>query len=300
MTPQAAGLHPEHAAEQAYIEKVHNAEEHARARAQQAPEAGIDKYSSRKARERMLERLEETIDPEALCFGRIDLDTGPTYYLGRGAVHGEDNELLVINWRMPAAAPFYTASARDPQGLARRRRFRLDQLRLLGIVEDAFGDTRRALPRQRVPEPEVDGVVGAPPVDPHVADAILAEMDRARGTEMRDIVATIEAQQYELISDSIDGVLTIQGGPGSGKTAIALHRAAWLLYNHQEQLARTGVLVVGPNRAFMEYVSQVLPTLGETAVVQKAIDRLPDIGDVRVRGADAVEVARLKGDIHMA
>ena len=114
-------------------------------------------------------------------------------------------------------------------------------------------------------------------------DAILADMDRARGTEMRDIVATIEARQYELISDSIDGRARHPGRPGSGKTAIALHRAAWLLYNHREELERSGVLVVGPNRAFMEYVAQVLPTLGETSVVQSAVDRLPDLGDVRVR-----------------
>src|SRR4029079_15621679 len=117
----------------------------------------------------------------------------------------------------------------------------------------------------------VGGQASDTDIEPHVVDAILADMDRARGSQMRDIVATIEAQQYELISDSIDGSLTIQGGPGSGKTAIALHRAAWLLYNHRDKLERSGVLVVGPNRAFMEYVAQVLPTLGETSVVQSPV-----------------------------
>ena len=124
-------------------------------------------------------------------------------------------------------------------------------------------------------------------------------MNRARGEGMRDMVATIEATQYALIKASIEGILVIQGGPGTGKTAIALHRAAYLLYNHRE-LQQSGVLVIGPNRAFMEYVADVLPTLGEESVVQLSVDRLPDLEDVRVRGADAPEVARLKGDIGMA
>ncbi|MEN3284722.1 MAG: hypothetical protein V7607_5862 [Solirubrobacteraceae bacterium] len=296
MTPAAAG-HPEHALEQAYIENVHRADEQARARVQRSPELAGDKFAARTAREKMLERLKEPVDLDALCFGRIDMESGPTYYLGRGAVRDEGNRLLVINWRMPAASGFYTANRQDPEGLVRRRRFQLDELRLLGIVEDEFGATSAgtaSIDLAREPE----GV--EPPIEPHVVDAILADMDRARGTEMRDIVATIEARQYELISDSIDGVLVIQGGPGSGKTAIALHRAAWLLYNHREVLERSGVLVVGPNRAFMEYVARVLPSLGEMSVVQSAIDRLPDLGDVRVREIEDAQVARLKGDIRMA
>ena len=314
MTQAITGLHPEHAAEQAYLEKVHLAEEQARAVAQRVPEATIDKISARKAREQMLKRLEDPIDPEALCFGRIDLEGGSTHYLGRGAVRDEQNKLLVINWRMPVAAPFYTATRSDPRGLSRRRRFRLDQLRLLGIVDDAFADSAvRPNPETRAPEPDraarqpapeevvqhPDQAV-SPQVEPHVVDAILADMDRARGAEMRDIVATIEAQQYELISDSIEGILAIQGGPGSGKTAIALHRAAWLLFNHRDELERPGVLVVGPNRAFMEYIAQVLPTLGESSVVQSAIDRLVDLDGVRVRGTEAPDVARVKGDLRMA
>jgi hypothetical protein len=368
MARSSTSLHPEHAAEQAFIEKVHHAEELARVRAERSPEFAGDRYAARTARQQMLERLKEPIDLDALVIGRIDLERGQTYYLGRGAVHDEDSGLLVINWRMPVASAFYTANRRDPQGLARRRRFQLDQLRLLGIVDEDFGvrpasiarvaapepvdevvgsqvaprvvddDSREALsrtpPAEAVPQPEVADPPASPqiapngvdddfgqapakalPMDaapevldpgasdqgpPQVVDAILADMDRARGTEMRDIVATIEARQYELISDSIDGVLVIQGGPGSGKTAIALHRAAWLLFNHRDELERSGVLVVGPNRAFMEYVSQVLPTLGENSVVQSAIDRLPELGDVRVRDTDDAEITRLKGDIRMA
>ena len=304
-------LHPDHAAEQAFIERVHSAEERSRERAARAPEMAPDKYSARIARERLLQRLSEDIDTDALCFGRIDQVDGRTLYLGRGAIRDDGNELLVINWRMPVAAPFYTANAKESHGIAARRRFQLDRLRLLGIVEDSFGDGRAL---QTTPaavdaeaETHLEEVLADPleeeeqgPLEPHLVDAILADMERARGTEMRDIVATIEARQYELISDVIDGLLVIQGGPGSGKTAIALHRAAWLLFNHREELERSGVLVVGPNRAFMEYVSHVLPSLGETAVVQTAVDRLPDLADVRVRAAEPIDVSRVKGDLRMA
>ena len=247
----------------------------------------------------MLEKFREPVDLDSLCFGRIDIDGGRTLYLGRGALYDDDSNLLVVNWRRPAVAGFYTASQADPQGLALRRRFQLDQLRLLGIVDDVFVESATA-------DDGTEGVVSgdgesaASPIEPHIVDAILADMDRARGTEMREIVATIEAQQYKLISDSIDGLLVIQGAPGSGKTAIALHRAAWLLFNHRDELEQQGVLVVGPNRAFMEYVAAVLPSLGETAVVQAAIDRLADIREVRVRATDDTAVARLKGDIRMA
>lgn len=232
-----------------------------------------------------------------------NLQTGPTYYLGRQAVHAENNELLVVNWRMPIAADFYTARRQHPGKLARRRRFQLDQLRLLGIVEDRFGPAPEAPPPLPEPAPaeqnEPPRRDALPATEPHVVDAILADLDRARGPEMRDIVATIEARQYELISDGIEGVLVIQGGPGSGKTAIALHRAAWLLFNHRHELERAGVLVVGPNRAFMEYVSRVLPSLGETSVVQSPVDRLVDLGEVRVRAVEEDAIARMKGDVRM-
>ncbi|OAI38794.1 hypothetical protein AYO39_03475, partial [Actinobacteria bacterium SCGC AG-212-D09] len=189
---------------------------------------------------------------------------------------------------------------------------------LLGIVDENFLATQdggtaglgvRALEDVPAPAPQEPPVVepeheeaaedgGLP--DPHVADAILASMTRKRGAEMRDIVATIEERQYELISAPLEQLLVIQGGPGTGKTAIALHRAAWLIYRHKDELERAGVLVVGPNRAFMEYVSQVLPSLGETSVTQLSIDRVVNLSDVRVRGSESDAVARLKGEIRMA
>ena len=313
MTP--ATTHPEHSVEQAYIERVHRAYEDARQRALTSPSSAADKFSAREMRQRALERLSDNVDPEALCFGRIDLDEGKTYYLGRGAVHEPPSTLLVIDWRLPVAEGFYKATASEPHGLARRRRFQLDQARLLGIVEDRFAadapppSSAGADPRDVAPisvadvEPPESAGSGVPDVeplvDPHVADAILADLDRSREPEMRDIVATIEARQYELMSAGLEGVLAIQGGPGSGKTAIALHRAAWLLYNHHEELKRPGVLVVGPNRAFMEYIRNVLPALGESAVMQLPVDRVTQLEDVRVRGAESELVARLKADTRM-
>src|SRR4051794_25590142 len=142
MSRPSASAHPEHALEQAYIERVHHAAEQSRARAAKQPELAGDRYAARTARQHMLERFKEPLDLDALCFGRIDLQDGPTHYLGRGVVKDDDGKLLVVNWRMPAVSGFYTASPRDAQGLARRRRFQLDQLRLLGIVEDAFAKSR--------------------------------------------------------------------------------------------------------------------------------------------------------------
>src|SRR2546423_312624 len=128
MSPRASVVHPDHATEQAYIERVHEAAERSRERLEKLPESAGDRYSARKARERMLERLAEDIDPEALCFARIDREGGETFYLGREAVHGEGSKLLVVNWRMPVAAAFYTATSQNTQGLSRRRRFELDRI----------------------------------------------------------------------------------------------------------------------------------------------------------------------------
>lgn len=341
MPPLTRRAHPDLDSEQAYIERAHKAELARRDRLERSPESANDKVTAREMRRQAMEALQQPVDVESLCFGRIDLATGQSLYLGRRAVR-DDNELLVINWRLPIAAPFYEANVNNSRGLTRRRRFDLDQLRLLSIVDETFERGAKSAPPQppatrrvsklpdspyvsersplpdRVPPqaassgarvtpqpppaplaPEPAGEEDPAP-DPVLEDAILADMDRARGPEMRDIVATIEARQYELISDGIDGVLAIQGGPGSGKTAIALHRAAWLLFNHQQELERSGALVVGPNRAFMEYIARVLPSLGETSVTQMAIDKLFDQLDVRVRADEPVELARLKGDPRLA
>ena len=214
---------------------------------------------------------------QILCFGRIDVDsvTRPIY-VGRRWVEDEDG-VLVVNWQTPAARPFYTATPAEPHGVTLRRRFRLDGRTLTGISDEAL-----------------DGSLGdaASAVD----DYLLEELDRARDSRMRDIVATIQADQYGLIARAPDPPLVIQGGPGTGKTAVGLHRASYLLYGHRDTLRR--ILLVGPNPRFMDYISHVLPALGEDAVDQLAVSEL--VAGVDVTVSDSSDVERLKADTRLA
>ncbi|HWX09316.1 MAG TPA: UvrD-helicase domain-containing protein, partial [Gaiellaceae bacterium] len=196
--------------------------------------------------------------------------------VGRRWVHDDERDAVVVNWQAPAARPFYTATPADPQRVTQRRRYRTDKRRIVDISDESLDGT---------------AVEGA-----SVSDFLLEELERRREGHMRDIVATIQSDQYRLITAEPDGVLVVQGGPGTGKTAVGLHRASWLLYTHREQLRR--VLIVGPNPTFMDYVSHVLPALGEDAVEQRAVSELLD-GVVAER-EDAPDVARLKADTRLA
>jgi len=253
-----------------------------------------------------LARLDQLdIGDQALCFGRIDrvVDDGRTeaFHIGRLGVSGEDLEPLVVDWRAPVAEPFYRATGRDPMGLVLRRHLAASGRRVVGIEDERFdavaGDGAGGGPDAHRAgssggDPDDEGlVVGGP-------GALLAALDRARTGSMRDIVATIQREQDEIIRSPLAGVLVVQGGPGTGKTAVALHRAAYLLYTHRFPLERQGVLVIGPNPLFLRYIEQVLPSLGESGVVLSTIDGLarPFV----VRGEDPPEVARLKGDARMA
>jgi DNA helicase IV len=217
----------------------------------------------------------------ALCFGRTDSLDGTTWYIGRRHIEDEGGEPVVIEWRAPVALPFYRASWSEPMGLARRRQFVVDGQQILSIGDDTFG-------------------LSAPlDSDLRGGDALLVELERARSGEMLDIVATIQPEQDEVIRAPADGVMAVQGGPGSGKTAVGLHRAAFLLYA-DDAMARANVLVVGPNRTFLRYIAQVLPSLGEHAVVQTTFtDLVPEVvpaPDV----AESPEAERVKGDARMA
>src|SRR5207248_2492149 len=174
---------------------------------------------------------------------------------------------------------FYTATVGDPQGVARRRRFRTAGRTLLDLYDEPL-----------------DGSAGD--VVHGVADILLEELERSRDEHMRDIVATIQADQYRLITREPAGVLVVQGGPGTGKTAVGLHRASWLLYTYRRELERSGVLVVGPNPIFMDYISHVLPMLGEERVQQQAVDELA--GAVNATRRDPPDIARRKGDVVLA
>ncbi len=217
-----------------------------------------------------------------LVFGRIDRADGEVWHLGRRHVEDPASDPVVIEWRVPVAMPFYRARPSDPLGLVRRRQLMVEGGRLISFADDEFRAEGAAQ------DGEVSRIRGG--------DALLAELERSRSGEMLDIVATIQAEQDEVIRAPLEGVIAVQGGPGTGKTAIGLHRAAYLLYNHP-QLARAGVLVVGPNRTFLRYIAQVLPSLGEEAVVQTALADL--VPSAKVRDVEPLETARLKGDPRM-
>jgi hypothetical protein len=215
---------------------------------------------------------------QILCFGRIDVDSVERpLYVGRRWVNDDAGAMLVVNWQAPAARPFYTATPAEPHGVTLRRRFRLLGRKLTGISDEAL-----------------DGSLAdaASTLD----DFLLEELERTRDARMRDIVATIQADQYGLIAREPEPPLVIQGGPGTGKTAVGLHRASYLLFSHRAELRR--VLVVGPNPVFMDYISHVLPTLGEEAVDQRAVVELVDGADVAL--VDPPEVERLKADERLA
>jgi DNA helicase IV len=271
--------HPELIAEQEYVDRAY---EHLE-RMRQAVAGAADRVDGEVAQAAMdawaARRLRTFEDAErGLCFGRLDLETlARPLYVGRRWVHDEEQRQLVVNWQAPAARAFYTATPQDPHGVTLRRRFRTDGRRLLDIADEALDGS------------VVDGAA--------VGDFLLEELERNRDTHMRDIVATIQADQYRLITHDPDGVLVIQGGPGTGKTAVGLHRASWLIFTLRERLQHRGVLVVGPNRTFMDYVSHVLPALGEDAVEQRAIGELADGAAAGHR--DPPDVARLKADTRL-
>jgi hypothetical protein len=219
---------------------------------------------------------------EGLVFGRIDLRTGGALHIGRMGLRDAEQEPIVVDWRAPAAAPFYRATAADPLGVARRRTISCRGPRVTGL-EDELLDLDAPL----------EGTI--------VGDgAFLAAVSRERGPQMRDIVATIQREQDLAVRAPDDGALVVTGGPGTGKTAVALHRVAYLMYAKREWYGRRGVLVVGPSRVFVDYIGAVLPSLGETSV------RLSDLGSLPVvprgltlDGDDDAQSVAVKGSARM-
>ncbi|MFI5046463.1 MAG: HelD family protein [Acidimicrobiia bacterium] len=274
------------ALEQASLEDAHAALAAMQARARHTfarmqATGGFDDLDHEVALRRRIAVLGDS--PRPLVFGRID-DDGPggeRWYIGRRHVEDDAGDPVVVEWRTRVAEPFYRARPADPMGLARRRHLMVEGRKVLSYSDDVFGDGAGNLGDVRI----------------RGGDALIAELERARTGQMLDIVATIQVEQDEVIRAPLAGVLAVQGGPGTGKTAIGLHRAAYLLYHHPE-LARAEVLVLGPSRAFLGYIAQVLPSLGEEAVLQVTIADL--VPKVRVRGEESVEVRRVKGDARMA
>ncbi|GGL92749.1 HelD family protein [Nakamurella endophytica] len=232
---------------------------------------------------------------DRLCFGRLDTAAGESVHIGRLGIfeEGPGDRQLLMDWRAPSARPFYVATAADPLGLVRRRHLRVRR-RVVGAVTDEYLDVR----------PELLARLGVETADVARADspagesALLAALNAPRTGRMADIVETIQGEQDAIIRADRSGVLVVQGGPGTGKTAVALHRVAYLLYNHRDQLANRGVLIIGPNRTFLEYIGQVLPSLGENAVVLSTLGEL--VPGVRAEAVDEPEVAAVKGRAQMA
>ncbi len=272
--------HPDLAAEQSYVDHAYACLEEMRRTVERAGDAAIGEVEALVLEAWANKRLVTFEDAErGLCFGRLDLDgVLRPLYVGRRWVH-EEQTPIVVNWQAPAARAFYTATVAEPLGVALRRRFRTEGRTLLDLYDEPL-----------------DGSAGD--VVHGVADILLEELERSRDEHMRDIVATIQTDQYRLITREPVGVLVIQGGPGTGKTAVGLHRASWLLYTYRRELERSGVLVVGPNPVFMDYISHVLPMLGEERVVQRAVDQL--VTGAEATRSDEADVARMKGDARLA
>ncbi|GLX51325.1 DNA helicase [Streptomyces hygroscopicus subsp. hygroscopicus] len=223
-----------------------------------------------------------------LFFGRLDYlhapgaeqaegAEGEQFYIGRRHVHDADGDPMVIDWRAPVSQPFYRASKKDPMDIGLRRRFGYTGGELTAYEDERLSDPAEAATTSKL---------------------LQREIERPRVGPMRDIVATIQPEQDEIVRSGLGGTVCVQGGPGTGKTAVGLHRVAYLLYAHRERLARTGTLVIGPNKSFLHYIEQVLPALGELAVQQATVDDL--VAHVEVRGTDDAAAAVVKGDARMA
>ena len=189
---------------------------------------------------------------DRLAFGRLDLAEGSPRYVGRIGLTDEDQRRLLVDWRAEAALPFYQATAGDPKGVVRRRHLVTRSREVTGLEDEVL---------------DIDALDDGLTAGLSGEGALMAAVNAQRTGRMGDIVATIQAEQDRIIRSQLRGILVVQGGPGTGKTAVALHRAAYLLYSHRDRLANGGVLVVGPSPVFLSYIEQVLPSLGETGVV---------------------------------
>ncbi|MFC4072539.1 HelD family protein [Actinoplanes subglobosus] len=283
-------LEQEIAVEQEHVDRVYARLTELRRDASRAEKegyqlAGVGTFGALVERDAMVfhqARRRHALDAEheGLVFGRLDLKTGATHYVGRMGIRDDNAKPLVVDWRAPAAAAFYRATPADPLGVVRRRMIQSSRERVTGIEDDLL-DPDSA--------PEGMRVVGD--------GALLASLAKATGRGMRDIVATIQREQDDAIRSPASGVTIVTGGPGTGKTAVALHRAAYLLYSDRSRFAGGGILVVGPSGVFVEYIATVLPSLGEETATLRSLGTLvPGWNATRV---DPGDVASIKGSLRM-
>jgi DNA helicase IV len=292
--------HPELAAEQRYLDRAYGrldemrkaasrvAEGYAEVRRGGTHQARLERDAAAANTRRRLAAL--NIGNAPLCFGRIDLERrsgeehpgDERFYIGRISVTEADQTPVIVDWRAPVAEPFYRATGVEPMGVVRRRHFQTHGRELIGIDDEVF-DAAAA-------DEAGFTIVGEA--------ALLAALERHRTGRMGDIVATIQAEQDEAVRAPLSGILVVAGGPGTGKTAVALHRAAYLLYTHRQRLASRGVLLVGPSPIFLRYIDEVLPSLGEDDVQLTTVAGLKP--QLRARASEPPGTAALKGDARMA
>ena len=288
--------HPEMDAEQAYVDHAYACLESARDRALELTamvevgqggtnQARFEREAIWDSVAARLGRLD--MGDAALVFGRIDQEAeagGGRFYIGRVGVWDVDQDPVVVDWRAPVAEAFYRATGPVPMGLERRRHLVSRGRVVVGIEDELFGDP------ERFRDGDGNRLKGE--------GALIAALETARTGRLGDIIGTIQAEQDDIIRAPLSGVHAVQGGPGTGKTVVALHRAAYLLYTHRFPLEGQGVLVVGPNRLFLAYIEQVLPSLGEAGVQMATLGDV--VGGVRVGDRrEQAEVGRLKGDLRM-
>jgi DNA helicase IV len=283
-------LQQEIAVEQEHVDRVYARLVELRRNASRAEKegyrlAGVGTYGALVERDAMVfhaARRRHALDTEheGLVFGRLDLTTAAVHYVGRMGIRDDDSQPLVVDWRAPAAAAFYRATPADPMGVVRRRMIQSSREKVTGIEDDLL-------------DPE------AAPDDMRVVGdgALLASLSKATGPGMRDIVATIQREQDDAIRSPASGVTIVTGGPGTGKTAVALHRAAYLLYSDRNRFAGGGILVVGPSGVFVNYIATVLPSLGEDTATLRSLGSL--VVGYSAERTDPTDVAAIKGSLRM-
>ncbi|MEW9530891.1 ATP-binding domain-containing protein [Microbispora sp. NPDC049125] len=280
------------AAEQSYVTTIYRRLDVARERTERAlrevfgrggtgtRQAVVEREVSAGEHARRLAQLSAV--ERGLCFGRIDDDAGDTLYIGRIGLRDDDHTSVLVDWRAPAARPFYVATPGDPGRLVRRRHLHTRDRTVVDLDDEVFD-------LDRMSEGDRRTLVGEA--------ALMAALRRGRTGRMGEVVATIQIEQDRVIRSGLAGALVVQGGPGTGKTVAALHRAAYLLYAHRAVLERRGVLVIGPNATFSRYIGQVLPSLGETEVVLSSLGELHH--GVHATAEDEPAAAVVKGDLRM-
>lgn len=289
-------------AEQAYFDEALEHRERFRHGLERAPSAAVHRGAAAGIYTSVQDALSHLRGPEeAVAFGRMDTEDAETFYVGYNAIWNNDRDILVVNWQAPIAEPYFLANTSDAMGLVRRREFTVDEQNQISEFEDLLfanllADVARLQGREGPVQQELERMPARVPFNVP-SDALLSDLERRRTGDMQDIVRTIQAAQFGIISEPLNQLLVVQGGPGTGKTAIGLHRVSWLLFRHQDELKPADVLVVGPNRTFVRYIKGVLPSLGD-----RDIDQLPltDLAPAVMTGrTEDHDLLRLKGELRM-